>query len=53
MFPPSDSSYITINGTLYFVIGKTRIKETEHFPEGGPTVIDLMEDVITHSAKSA
>lgn len=50
---PSDGSYMTINGTLYFLIGKTRIKVTEHFPDGGPTVTELVEDVITHSAKSA
>lgn len=51
--PPSSGSYATIDGTLYFIFGKTKIKVTEHFPEGGPTVTDLMEDVISHSAKSA
>ena len=51
--PPSSGNYVTIDGTLYFVTGKTRIKVTEHFPDGRPTVTDLMEDMISHSAKSA
>lgn len=51
--PPSSGNYVSINGTLYFVAGKTRIKVTEHFPQTGPTVVDLAEDIITHSAKSA
>ena len=50
---PSDSNYITINGILYFVVGKTKIMVTEHFPQTGPTVTDLVEDAITYSAKSA
>ena len=44
---------ITIDGIHYFVIGKTRIKVTEHFQEQGPSLTKLLEDVITYSAKSA
>ncbi len=44
---------ITIDGIHYFVIGKTRIKVTEHFQEQGPTLTKLLEDVITYTAKSA
>lgn len=44
---------ITIDGIHYFLIGKTRIKVTEHFQEQGPTLTKLLEDVITYSAKSA
>lgn len=51
--PPSDGNYITIDGTLYFVVRNARIKVTEHFPATGPTVTDLVEDAITYSAKSA
>ena len=51
--PPSSGNYVTIDGTLYFVTGKTRIKVTEHFPTGGPTVTDLLEGAISYSAKYA
>lgn len=44
---------ITIDGVHYFVIGKTRIKVTEHFQEQGPSLTELLEDVITYTAKSA
>ncbi len=50
---PSNGTYIMDNGTLYFVIGKTKIKVTEHFPTGGPTVTDLLEGAISYSAKYA
>ena len=46
-------TYTTIGGTLYFVVGKTRIKVTEHFPKKGPQLSDLLEDVITYTAKTA
>lgn len=45
--------YVTINGTLYFVSKKTRIKVTEHFPTEGKPLADLLEDVIIYAAKSA
>lgn len=44
---------ITIDGIHYFVIGKTRIKVTEHFQEQGPSLTTLLEDVISYTAKSA
>lgn len=44
---------ITIDGIHYFVIGKTRIKVTEHFQEQGPSLVALLEDVITYNARSA
>uniref|UniRef100_UPI0025B774DD hypothetical protein n=2 Tax=Bacteroidales TaxID=171549 RepID=UPI0025B774DD len=44
---------ITIDGIHYFVIGKTRIKVTEHFQEQGPSLAALLEDVITYNARSA
>ena len=39
------------DGQLYFIHGKTRIKVTEHFPEGGKSLNTLLEDVIQFSAK--
>lgn len=45
--------YVTIDGTLYFIVGKTRIKVTEHFAQEGKSLSDLLEDVIIHIAKSA
>ena len=50
---PLSGTYTTIGGTLYFVVGKTRIKVTEHFPKKGPQLSDLLEDVITYTAKTA
>ncbi len=44
---------LTINGTQYFVVGKTRIKVTEHFPEQGPSISNLIEDLIIYEAKKA
>lgn len=49
----SSDDYVTINGTLYFVVGKTRIKVVEHFQQSGPEIMDLLENIITYSAKSA
>lgn len=43
----------TIDGTQYFVVGKTRIKVTEHFPEQAPTMASLIEDLILYTAKQA
>lgn len=50
-FPTGE--YTTANDTLYFIIGKTRIKVTEHFAAEGKTVTDLIQDLILYEAKSA
>ena len=39
------------DGQAYFHIGKTRIKITEHFPEKGRTVGELVEELILHAAR--
>ena len=39
------------DGLLYFYCGHRRIKVTEHFPETGRTIGELMEDLILHEAK--
>ncbi len=39
------------DGQEYFYIGKTRIKITEHFPEKGRTMGELIEDLILYAAR--
>ena len=39
------------DGQRYFYIGKTRIKITEHFPEKGKTMGELIEDLILYAAR--
>lgn len=36
----------TDHGIQYFVIGKTRIKITEHFPENGKSIDELIDGLI-------
>lgn len=40
------------DGTQYFVIGKVRIKVSEHFAENGKPLDSLLEDVIQHAVAS-
>lgn len=40
------------NDTQYFTYGNTRIKITEHFPEIGKTLDELLADVIQYAAKT-
>ena len=37
------------DGTQYFVMGKIRIKVSEHFAENGKPLNSLLEDVIQHA----
>ena len=39
------------NGTQYFVMGKHRIKITEHFPGDGKPIEELITDLIIHKIK--
>ena len=39
------------DGEMFFYVGNTRIKVSEHFNDHGKTINDLLEDVIKHSAK--
>ena len=41
------------DGEMYFYIGNTRIKVSEHFNNDGKRLEDLLEDVIKYSAKSS
>lgn len=38
------------DGTQYFVMGKNRIRVSEHFAEKGKPLETLLEDVIQHAA---
>ena len=40
----------TENGTQYFICGKSRIKVSEHFATEGRPLVELIADVIRHSA---
>ncbi len=42
---------VTIDGTQYYIIGKTRIKITEHFPASGKQLDELITDLITHKIR--
>ncbi len=42
---------VTIDGQQYFVMGKTRIKITEHFPAKGKTIDELLSDYIQKKIK--
>ena len=41
------------DGEMFFYIGNTRIKVSEHFNDYGKTIDELLKDVIKYSAKSA
>ena len=41
------------DGEMFFYIGYTRIKVSEHFNDKGKSIEDLLEDVINYSAKSS
>lgn len=39
------------NGEQYYIIGKNRIKITEHFPANGKPIEELITDLIAHKIK--
>lgn len=39
------------NGQEYFVIGNLKIKITEHFPDNGKEIQELVAELITHKIK--
>ena len=41
------------DGEMFFYVGNTRIKVSEHFNKGGKPLENLLEDIIKYSAKSA
>lgn len=38
-------------GKKYYIIGKNKIKVTEHFPVNGKPIEELIADLITHKIK--
>ena len=40
------------DGEMFFYVGNSRIKVSEHFNDKGKSIEDLLEDVIKYSAKS-
>ena len=38
------------SGTQYFVVGKYKIKVSEHFPEQGKSIDNLLEDAVHRAA---
>ena len=42
---------MTINGEQYYIIGKNRIKITEHFPTSGKQIDELIIDLIAHKIR--
>jgi len=56
--PPADGGYMkkseivtTESGEQYFIMGKNRIKITEHFPANGKPIEELITDLITNKMK--
>lgn len=41
----------TASGEQYFIMGKNRIKITEHFPSDGRPIEELITDLIIHKIK--
>ena len=41
----------TETGEQYFIMGKNRIKITEHFPASGKQIDELVTDLIVHKIK--
>ena len=41
------------DGEMYFYVGNSKIKVSEHFNDKGKSIEDLLEDVIKYSAKSS
>ena len=54
---PNDTSLTTEgytvieDGKLYYIIGKNKIKITEHFPADGKQLDELITDLITQKIK--
>ena len=51
-FTDADKAFYGVDedGQEYFYIGKTRVKITEHFPDEGKSIGDLIEDMVFYDA---
>lgn len=41
----------TVNGEQYYIVGKNRIKITEHFSTNGKQIDELVTELIIHKVK--
>ena len=48
---PTEGRTVTENGEQYYIIGKNRIKITEHFPDNGKQLDELITDLIVQKIK--
>ena len=48
---PTEGRTVIKDGEQYFIIGKNRIKITEHFPANGKQLDELITDLITQKIK--
>lgn len=48
---PGGRVVTTPTGEQYYIIGKNRIKITEHFPDNGKQLDELIGDLIEHKIK--
>ena len=48
---PTEGQTITENGEQYFVMGKNRVKITEHFSPDGKPIEELVTDLIAQKIK--
>ena len=48
---PTQGKTVIENGEQYFIMGKNRIKITEHFPADGKQLDELITDLITQKIK--
>ena len=48
-----EGTTVTINGSQYYIIGKNRIKITEHFPVSGKQLDELISELIIHKIKES
>lgn len=51
MNKPTQDKTVIENGEQYFIMGKNRIKITEHFPADGKQLDELITDLITQKIK--
>ena len=51
MNKPTQGKTVIENGEQYFIIGKNKIKITEHFPADGKQLDELITDLITQKIK--
>lgn len=48
---PTEGRTVIEHGEQYFIIGKNRIKITEHFPDEGKPLDELISDLIAQKIK--